>query len=292
MTDEVIPAIPAEEPVPAAPAKEPSRINRAFAGVGVAVGLIIWGMVFPLPLALPGWVVTKSHPRIGMFLGFLGLLLVVPGMLWKAKSVWGADWRKALPLGRAGAGILVWTWLCILAYIPVALVWYEFAHRILGLPEPLDPTSMGVLALVLGAPLSEEFLFRGYGLARIRELAGDRRALVYTAVIFALVHGSLTKLPDVFIGGLFLGWLVLRTGSLWPPLLAHFTVNATGYLQDLAFAEFHWGPPPLPWTWVIVPGLVGAVVLGILWSPQVRGRIKELAPRPGGGNPETMESQA
>ena len=276
MTEEAIPAVPAEEQVPAAPAEEPSRVNRAFAGVGVAVGLIIWGMVFPLPLAIPGWVLMKSHPRIGMFLGFLGLLLVVPGMLWKAKSVWGADWRKALPLVRVGPGVMVWTGLCILAYIPVALAWYEFAHRVLGLPEPLDPTGMGVLALVLGAPLSEEALFRGYGLARIRELAGDRRALVYTALAFALLHGSLAKLPDTFIAGLFLGWLVLKTGSLWPPLLAHFTVNATGEFLGWASGRLGLDPNPLPWTWVIIPGIVGASVLAALWSPQVRGRIRGL----------------
>ncbi len=299
MTEETNPAAPAEEPVFAQTAKEPSRVNRAFAGVGVAVGLIIWATVFPLPLAIPGWVVMKSHPRIGMFLGFLGLLLVVPGMLWKAKSVWGADWRKALPLARVSGGLLLWTLLNVLAYLAL-LVGLLLAVMVRGGPRALpnlpDPTtSVGVLGVVIGAPMAEEVLFRGYGLMRIRELGGDRRALLLTALVFALIHGSWLKLPITFIVGLFLGWLVLRTGSLWPALLAHLVNNGTLSLLGLLGGSQSAGASDLSnlsWTLALALVVPGALALAVLWWPQIRGRVKELAPRPGGGNPETMESQS
>jgi membrane protease YdiL (CAAX protease family) len=139
-------------------------------------------------------------------------------------------------------------------------------------------SSVGLLGLVIGAPIAEETLCRGYGLARIRQLAGNRRALLYTALVFALLHGSWVKLPGTFVLGLFLGWLVLRTGSLWPAFLGHFTNNAA------VFVLSRWVRSPLldskaaPWPLILALGAMGLAGLVVLWLPQVRRHIRELRP--------------
>jgi membrane protease YdiL (CAAX protease family) len=259
-------------------AAEADRVNKRFAGVGAALGLILWGGLFWLPLGIASGMVRKSHPSFGVFLGFLAMLSVVPGTLWVAKSAWGDQWHKALPLAPVSLGLLMWTALGVLAQLPVVLAWFWTIDRTVGLPIFPDPlSSVGVLGLVLGAPLAEEVLFRGYGVARIRELGGERRALLFTSLAFALCHGSWVKWPGTLAIGLFLGWLVLRTGSLWPALMGHFINNGSafvlGRLESVPFLESN----PVSWTQIVAFVAVGVAGLALLWSPCVRRRISGLS---------------
>ena len=266
-----------EAPDPAVPALEASRVNRAFAGVGAALGLAVWIFAFTFPLGLASSIVTRSRPRLGLFLGFLAMLMVVPGVVWLATSAWGKQWRKAVPLVSVSWRVLVWTSLCSLTFIPLVVAWALALDRTIGLPVLPDPlSSVGVLGLVFGAPIAEEVLCRGYGLARIRELAGDRRALLYTALVFALLHGSWVKLPGTFAMGLFLGWLVLRTGSLWPAFLGHFTNNGAVFVLSRMGPGLSLDDQHAPWSLILTLVTASLACLALLWSPQVRGRVSEL----------------
>ncbi|RJS16389.1 CPBP family intramembrane metalloprotease [Corallococcus sp. H22C18031201] len=95
-----------------------------------------------------------------------------------------------------------------------------------------DSQSSVEMALILGgvtigAPLCEEFFFRGIlqkGLTPPAP-ASATRALVITAVIFSAFHlDPVGFLARVELGLLF-GWLYLRTGSLWPGMAAHAANN-------------------------------------------------------------------
>jgi membrane protease YdiL (CAAX protease family) len=208
---------------------------------------------------------------------FLSAFTLVLGMVWVAKAAWGVHWRKGFPLARVSPGLLMWTSLCVLAYLPIQLAWFAVTDRLLGWPSPMNPLPViGPLAAVLGAPIGEEILFRGYGLARIRELGDNRRALVLTSLVFALLHGSWSKLPATFLTGLFLGWVVLRSGSLWPALLGHFMNNGMGYLMDRMQRVGFVDPDHASWTWVLTTGVAGAVLMLFLWMPLVRRRVSEL----------------
>ena len=68
-------------------------------------------------------------------------------------------------------------------------------------------------------------IFRGLGFSLLSRF-GARAALVATAVAFGLVHGFLVPLPLFVIVGLSLGWLRMRTGSIYPGMLMHGTFNA------------------------------------------------------------------
>lgn len=261
----------------AVPGLEADRVNQAFAGVGVALGLFVWLNLFSLPLGIASGIASKTHAHLGLLLGFLAMLTVVPGILRVAKSVWGEHWRRALPLAPVGPGVLVWTVLGVLALLPVVMAWAWAIDRTVGLPSFRDPlSSVGVLGVVLGAPIAEEVLFRGYGLARIRELGGERRALLLTALMFALAHGSWVKLPGTLAIGLFLGWLVLRTGSLWPAFLGHFTNNGAALVLGRVNPMPSFDPARGSWMVILLVGAAGLAGLAILWLPQVRGRIRGL----------------
>jgi membrane protease YdiL (CAAX protease family) len=81
----------------------------------------------------------------------------------------------------------------------------------------------------IGAPLSEELLFRGFlqsALARTR--IGFWWAALITTVLWTTLHAgySAVGLFEVFLIGLFFSWLLWRTGSLWVPIFCHAAYNS------------------------------------------------------------------
>jgi len=99
-------------------------------------------------------------------------------------------------------------------------------------PEVLPIFGEGVqgliLALVAGsliAPLAEETFFRGFLFANLREHQGPLRAMVITALLFALFHLTPTAFVPLFFLGCFLALLYRLSNSLLPCLLLHATMN-------------------------------------------------------------------
>ena len=81
-------------------------------------------------------------------------------------------------------------------------------------------------AVAMAAGLGEELLFRGLlqsGLAKlIGPPAGPWVGLVVAAVIFGCCHWlNATYAVLAVIAGLYFGWLLMATGSLWTPIIAH-----------------------------------------------------------------------
>lgn len=84
----------------------------------------------------------------------------------------------------------------------------------------------GVFAfLVVVAPLTEELLFRGLFLSRILERHSPRAAVVGSAVCFGVFHILPWQAVTAALMGLFLGWLLLRSGSIAVPITAHAVFN-------------------------------------------------------------------
>jgi membrane protease YdiL (CAAX protease family) len=99
-------------------------------------------------------------------------------------------------------------------------------------PDDWDPdravafgANFVVVAVV--APIVEELTYRGLGFAAVRQFFGGAAAVVVTAVAFGLVHGLVIALPVLTIFGLILGWLRLRTASLYPSIILHAIFNGT-----------------------------------------------------------------
>lgn len=85
---------------------------------------------------------------------------------------------------------------------------------------------LNVLIVGILPALLEELLFRGLVLGALRP-AGDRVALVVSALLFSLMHTTLQQLPFTFLLGLVLGYIQLRTGNILLPMAVHFLNNLT-----------------------------------------------------------------
>ncbi|WP_432991972.1 lysostaphin resistance A-like protein [Dactylosporangium sp. CA-233914] len=88
-------------------------------------------------------------------------------------------------------------------------------------------TLLGTIALGgLLTPLGEEVLFRGV-FARFLQRWGTWVTVLVSAFIFALWHGINLVFPSAFLVGLCCGWLLCRTGSIWPGVVLHAVYNTS-----------------------------------------------------------------
>lgn len=98
-----------------------------------------------------------------------------------------------------------------------------------------------LLAAVIVAPAGEEVMFRGFlfrGWARPDRSSWPAIAVI--SVLWALLHVQYdwTGLLQIFIIGLFLGWMRARSGSILLTVLLHALFNLEGTLETLVQVWF------------------------------------------------------
>jgi membrane protease YdiL (CAAX protease family) len=98
-------------------------------------------------------------------------------------------------------------------------------------PKQWEPAHAGAYAanfvvIVVVAPLLEESLFRGFGISALQPRVGARAAVLVTAVAWGLAHGLVDGLPVLVAFGVILGYVRLRTASVFPGMLTHAVFNA------------------------------------------------------------------
>lgn len=155
-------------------------------------------------------------------------------------------WRElGLPRSRPGPG---WRW-GLVAYALAAA--YALAVLLILVPggladAPMDASRilqaalMVVLVAGVATGLAEEVAIRGVLLTLLRERIGAVLAIAASAVLFAIMHipnmlgwgleplGMLSALLGLAAVGGALGYLVVRTGSLWMAIGWHAGANGAG----------------------------------------------------------------
>jgi membrane protease YdiL (CAAX protease family) len=99
-----------------------------------------------------------------------------------------------------------------------------------GVPGSSTGAAAGLLPLLVPAALWEELLMRGFLFAVLRERWGTWGALAATSVVFGLLHlqnegATPQSVGMVTIAGVFLGAVLVRTGSLYAAWAAHLAWN-------------------------------------------------------------------
>jgi membrane protease YdiL (CAAX protease family) len=128
----------------------------------------------------------------------------------------------------------------------------------------VHPGIIFFLGVILLGPILEELVFRGTILTGMLENYTSRKAILLTAIFFALVHGELFQVIPAFFWGLLFGYTFYKTRSIVLVILLHMTANFSSLLS-------YWGHPfnqPYtflsaygPYSWLVYSfALVGLVI--------------------------------
>ncbi|MBQ2266371.1 MAG: CPBP family intramembrane metalloprotease [Clostridia bacterium] len=101
-------------------------------------------------------------------------------------------------------------------------------------PQGVLGITLSILATAVVPALVEEFACRGIVLGSLRKY-GEGFAVLTTAIMFGLIHGNFQQIPFAFMVGLILGFVTVKTGSIWPAILIHFYNNFSSVIFDYVF---------------------------------------------------------
>ncbi|MDP3436984.1 MAG: type II CAAX endopeptidase family protein [Bacteroidales bacterium] len=93
------------------------------------------------------------------------------------------------------------------------------------------------LAIVIFAPLLEEIFCRGIILRGLLHHTTPAKAIIWSAVMFGVMHLNPWQALPAFLLGLLMGWIYWRTRSLWIVIFIHFINNGFSYLITILFPE-------------------------------------------------------
>lgn len=144
------------------------------------------------------------------------------------------------------AGVAVVVVMLALAGVLAELKYDEWIAGLQGLGDPEDAqqevvkmmqenqdTSIFVLMAIvacIGAPLSEELIFRGYLYPVVKRFSNLPIAMFLSGLLFAAVHTNLAAMLPLFVIGVLLAAVYEWTGSIWAPILGHAMFNSLSVL--------------------------------------------------------------
>ncbi len=134
-----------------------------------------------------------------------------------------------------------------------------------------------VMLIALLPAICEEVMFRGF-ISRFFENYGRWTAIIITALLFGLFHLDMYRMLPVTILGIWLGYLVMQTGSIQMSMLAHFLNNGTAVLvsyliEKKLFPNLLLSGDDLSW-WLLPPAIVILACLVYLFHHQNRTIIE------------------
>lgn len=265
-------------------ATDSDEISKAYPNLKQTIWLLFLLMlafvVLALAAAIAGWQFEDDFA-----LGTLSLVsfAVILGYVYRRTDL---NWEYVWRLFNRDFDLRVWPCVAI-SVVGLGMLDSELMKvviRIVPMPEWMQEVyRSGILSrtsflsalfgAVLVAPLGEELLFRGIILSGLLANYTRIHAIVWSAVLFGMLHLDLWHLVPIILSGLVLAWWVIRTGSLLPALFGHALNNLiavailhfytrhldiSGDINEVAFN---------PWWWSVSG--VALAALGLWWFARV-----------------------
>ena len=225
---------------------------------GLSAYTALLNLIEAVLLGLSGQVVALNPRRSPFDLIDLGLNLswVFQLLAWGSLGLY-LLWRSGFSPAQIGLGRIQWrhdllggVGLALLIGLP-GLAFYLLS-RVLGMNATVEPAELydtwwriPVLLLVAFANgWAEEVIVVGFLLTRLRQLRiSPLAAVIITSLLRGLYHlyqGFGAGLGNVAMGLVF-GYVYLRTGRLWPLIVAHALIDAVAFVgYALAAGQLNW----------------------------------------------------
>ncbi len=127
-----------------------------------------------------------------------------------------------------------------------------------------ERTFLLMLTVILLGPIAEEIIFRGLTLHFARKVLSIKPAVLFTALLFGLYHGSIIQGIYAFVAGIIFCQITIKFKSILPAVFLHIMVNASVYMipQDLFSAVI-----PTVLTFVMSGAILYLVFLKLIKRP-------------------------
>lgn len=197
-------------------------LNIAMAAAGISPATIFIFLVLQeTAFIAPIWLVILLKYKGGLKILGLRAMPVREALLWTIK----------------GLGLLV-----IVTFILSALTAQfgdipGFANQ--GPIEPIIGAGVvnrliAAIVIVGIAPVIEEIFFRGFVLQSLALRFSPHTASIVSALVFALIHLQINSAGLIFVLGLILNWIFMRSGSLIPAILFHMVNNGLAFAIEFS----------------------------------------------------------
>lgn len=217
------------------------------------VGLVLASLTAAGVMFFSPTLIGITSVQMGLLIG--ELFLPLPIYLWAKKN--GANLCKLFRINSV-------PWRAVTAAIPLSLgltiiideldrfaqtlaptpLEFSKIQEIVTISNPLSAVFIiGVVVII--APLIEELVFRGF-LQRILEyrIRDVTKAVLYSALIFAFIHFNPWWIVQIYIIGVFMGYVAWRTNSIWISFVIHAINNGVAilfsHLTDGTMGWYEW----------------------------------------------------
>lgn len=183
---------------------------------------------------------------INLMIYVIGSLIILRVAIKRFYSVNSNNYN--LKFNRVPIGILLIVLITALATIFISdslidlipmPVWYKNY-----LAEYMEhPDIFSFLSIVIAAPILEEIFFRGIILEGFLRNYPPQKAIIWSSIIFGLVHLDPWQGASAAIAGMIIGWIYWKTNSLVPGIIIHFSNNLLAFVamslynNDLNFSN-------------------------------------------------------
>jgi membrane protease YdiL (CAAX protease family) len=227
-------------PAPARPPVDFGKVDVAFAAL-----LALWIIAQTIESFGKQLAITTEGINFSVIVYF-GIVLLILGILVARDrdpiALFGLRWQ-GWP-----RGILVSLLSLLAAYplifVPVAIMNLagietesQDVVQYLGTAKGFAERFPMIFMAVVAAPISEEFIFRGYLHGVLRKYSGRWISIFVTSLIFAALHRHLPAMVPLFILAVALALVYEKTRSLWAPILMHAAFNSVTVVVALTWPD-------------------------------------------------------
>ncbi|MCB2286635.1 CPBP family intramembrane metalloprotease [Clostridium algidicarnis] len=100
----------------------------------------------------------------------------------------------------------------------------KMLHYIKEIASQTNPYLL-VLEITLIGPIIEEILFRGIILNGLLKKYSPAKAILFSSLLFSLIHGNLPQMFNALFFGILLGLIYIKTKSLYAVIFTHIIAN-------------------------------------------------------------------
>lgn len=240
---------------------ERKKLRRLYNKVGGAMVLqyfLLYAMYFLLTVLLTPFITEETNPETGLeivgwaegFAMYFAPALASVIMFFAFNAVNKVDSRAMFSTRNITAGMLGRFVLMAFAFHTVGMileygvdfVLYSTGYEVTSFDYETKNDAATVLtdvvSSVIAAPIAEELFFRGVVLKQTSRVSA-RFGIIFSAVMFGLMHGNPYQFVMATVIGLFFGYITVKTDSLIPSIVCHIAINGLMSVSDVigAFSE-------------------------------------------------------